>query len=124
MAKYRSYNPTKEQLKKQGEYEKLAQLLADAEILAKELDDYAQIRDWFDDLCNADAIEGYGYTVELKEEIESLNERLYAYPAELPKIENMVDQAKYEFFTANFSKIPLDALEWVVATVAKNKLAV
>lgn len=66
----------------------------------------------------------YGYTVELHEEIESLKERLEAYPAELPKIENMVDEAKYEFFMANFSKIPLEALEWIVSTVDKNKLAV
>jgi len=66
----------------------------------------------------------YGYTGDLKAEVESLTERLEAYPAELPKIENMVDEKKYEFFMANFAKIPLDALEWVVATVDKNKLAV
>jgi len=124
MAKRKSYDPAKEQTDAQGNYEKLGNLLADAEILAKELGDHVQIRDWFDDLCTAGVIEDYGYTVELKEEIASLRERLEQYPSDFPKIANAMDQLKFEFFATNFAKIPLEALEWIVATVDKNKLAV
>lgn len=80
-----------------------------------------QEMDEFIDSCD---IEDYGYTLELKESAEALEERLELYPAELPKIGNIVDQTKYEFFAANFAKIPLEALEWIVSTVDKNKLSV
>ena len=58
------------------------------------------------------------------EEIESLWKRLEACPDKLPNIESAMDQLKFEFFVDNFSKIPLDALEWVVKTVNENKIPV
>jgi hypothetical protein len=66
----------------------------------------------------------YGYTEELKGEIEELKKRLKNVPDEMPEIQNLMDQTKYDFFVANFAKIPLEALEWIVSTVDKNKLTV
>ena len=66
----------------------------------------------------------YGYTEELKDEIEGLKEKLSDCPDEMPEIQNLMDQTKYDFFMANFAKIPLESLEWVVATVDKNKIPV
>lgn len=79
------------------------------------------IIDW---VGQCDELEEYGFTGDLKDEIWALKERLEAFPDELPTIENAMDQLKYEFFMANFAKIPLDALEWVVKTVNENKLPV
>lgn len=97
------------------------ELLEKALYIAKTEGNIGWVLSW---ATSRDELEGYGYTVELHEEIDSLKERMEAYPAELPKIENAMDEKKYEFFMANFSKIPLDALEYVVETVAKNKLHV
>lgn len=66
----------------------------------------------------------YGYTVELEEEIEELEKRLADVPDNLPEIANLADQMKLDFFCANFAKIPLTALEWVVAEVEKKNIAV
>ena len=69
-------------------------------------------------------LEGYGYTVELQEEIDSLREKLGRLPDNLPQIVNAADGMKLEFFFENFAKIPLAALEWIVAGVENKKIVV
>lgn len=66
----------------------------------------------------------YGYTGDLKDKIQALEEQLELYPDKPPKIENAMDALKFEFFMANFAKIPLESLEWVVKTVNENKITV
>ena len=68
--------------------------------------------------------EDYSYTVELEEEIDSLREKLGRLPDSLPQIVNAMDAVKLEFFFENFAKIPLAALEWVVAEVENKKIVV
>ena len=81
--------------------------------------------DWIIDwIKQCDELEEYGFTGDLKDEIRALKERLEDYPDDPPKIESAMDQLKFEFFVDNFSKIPLDALEWVVKTVDENKIPV
>ena len=79
------------------------------------------ILDW---ASEQDDLSEYGYKTGLEDTIEELEKRLEAYHAELPEIENIVDEMKFEFFVANFKKIPLKSLEWIVKTVDKNKLTV
>ena len=104
--------------------DEMREKLHEAEKIAGQLSDFGPITEWLDSLVCADYIEDYGYTRELNEERDSLKEQLEAFPEEPPRIENAMDQLKYEFFIANFSKIPLDALEWVVKTVNDKKLPV
>ena len=81
--------------------------------------------DWIIDwIKQCDELEEYGFTGDLEDEIKALQERLEAYPDKPPRIENAMDEKKFEFFIDNFSKIPLDALEWIVKTVDENKIPV
>lgn len=91
------------------------------EIATERQNNIGWIIDWIQ--C-CDELEEYGFTGDLKDEIRALQERLELYPNEPPKIENAMDQIKFEFFVQHFSKIPLDALEWVVKTVNENKILV
>lgn len=74
--------------------------------------------------CDRGGSGDYGYLGDLKDEIKALEAVVFNYPDDPPKIESAMDQLKFEFFVDNFSKIPLDALEWIVKTVDENKIPV
>jgi len=84
-----------------------------------------------------DALEGYGYTVEIQEraeaaeekvqeleeraeaaeeKVQELEERLEDFhPA--PRLTHLADSMKMEYFLEHFQEIPLEALEWIVREV-------
>lgn len=66
-----------------------------------------------------EALEGYGYTVELEEKIQDLEERLEKFPNEerLQPLTSLADAMKMEYFLEHFQEIPLEALEWIVREV-------
>ena len=61
--------------------------------------DYMENRDYF--------IE-YGYTQELKERIAYLEEENKKIPENLPKLDNLQDLMKYNYFMENFDNINLN----------------
>ena len=67
-----------------------------------------------------DALGGYGYTVELGEKIQDLEERLEKLQGveyRLPPLTHLVDSMKLEYFLDHFQEIPLEALEHAGITV-------
>lgn len=68
-------------------------------------------------------LEGYGYTGELEERIQDLEERLeklQEVEGRLPPLPSLVDALKMEYFLEHFQEIPLEALEWIVQEM-RNK---
>ena len=73
-----------------------------------------------------DALEGYGYTVELGEKIQDLEERLEKLQGveyRLPPLTHLVDSMKLEYFLDHFQEIPLEALEHAGITVGGSSQA-
>lgn len=73
-----------------------------------------------------DALEGYGYTVELGEKIQDLEERLEKLQEVedmLPPLTHLVDSMKLEYFLDHFQEIPLEALEHAGITVGGSSQA-
>ena len=74
-----------------------------------------------------DALEGYGYTVEIQERAEAAEEKvqdleerlekLQEVEDRLPPLTHLVDSMKMEYFLEHFQEIPLEALEWIVREV-------
>lgn len=73
-----------------------------------------------------DALEGYGYTVELKERLEDATTRAAILETELeafedyPPLTHLADSMKMEYFLEHFQEIPLEALEWIIREM-RNK---
>lgn len=91
------------------------------EIATAKANNISWIIDWVE---QCDELEEYGFTGDLKDEIQALQERLESFPDKPPRIENAMDELKFAFFVENFAKIPLESLEWVVKTVNENKITV
>lgn len=73
-----------------------------------------------------DALGGYGYTVELGEKIQDLEERLEKLQEveyRLPPLTHLVDSMKLEYFLDHFQEIPLEALEHAGITVGESSQA-
>ena len=68
----------------------------------------AIITDWLDD----QDFEGYGYTAELEDKIEALEEKLSNFGnVELPEITHLEDGLKIEYFLTHFEEISQADLE-------------
>lgn len=97
------------------------QLLNQALTIAiDECNDAWLVAEW---ATNRTELEGYGYTEELKERIQDLEERLeklQEVEGRLPPLTSLVDAMKMEYFLEHFQEIPLEALEWIVQEM-RNK---
>ena len=96
------------------------QLLDQALAIAiDECNDAGLVAEW---AVNRTELEGYGYTEELEERIQDLEERLEKFPNEesLRPLTSLVDAMKMEYFLEHFQEIPLEALEWIVQEM-RNK---
>lgn len=99
---------------------KIHQLLDQALAIAiDECNDAGLVAEW---AVNRAELEGYGYTEELEERIQDLEERLEKFPNEerLQPLTSLVDAMKMEYFLEHFQEIPLEALEWIVQEM-RNK---
>lgn len=97
------------------------QLLDQALAIAiDECNDAGLVAEW---AVNRTELEGYGYTEELEERIQDLEERLEKLQEvedRLPPLTHLVDSMKMEYFLEHFQEIPLEALEWIVQEM-RNK---
>ena len=96
--------------------QKIKKHLDNALKLCREYDKERLITEWVDDI---DFVEGYGYTEDLKAEVDYLEEQLDELSGgmgefERPKIDYLDDQLKMEFLMKNFSKFSLSDLESIV----------
>lgn len=103
------------------EIRKVYQLLDQALAIAiDECYDAGLVAEW---ATNRTELEGYGYTGELEERIQDLEERLEKLQdveGRLPPLTSLVDAMKMEYFLEHFQEIPLEALEWIVQEM-RNK---
>ena len=97
------------------------QLLDQALAIAiDECNDAGLVAEW---AVNRTELEGYGYTEELEESIQDLEERLenlQVVEDRLPPLTHLVDSMKMEYFLEHFQEIPLESLEWIVQEM-RNK---